>query len=153
MSIRCAPQGPGLHAGFWQGAAGSLRVWGRRESGSEGGSSCHPGRYLAAREKQPSEMASFLSPAGQRELTPEQFRAYNLLACNPPACDPLGFLALLSHCSFLSLVWDNHKALILKGNLGRYVLRKNRGWKWGIGPLAIIRADLCMSGSLISIDT
>lgn len=45
-SIRCEPQGRGLHAGCGQSAAELGHLWGMRGSGFEGGSSCHPGRYL-----------------------------------------------------------------------------------------------------------
>lgn len=36
---------------FGQNAAGSAGLWGLRGSGSEGGSSYHPGRYLGGRDQ------------------------------------------------------------------------------------------------------
>lgn len=36
---------------FGQNAAGSAGFWGLRGSGSEGGSSYHPGRYLGGRDQ------------------------------------------------------------------------------------------------------
>lgn len=45
-SIRCEPQGQGLHVGCGQSAAELGDLWGMKGSGFEDGSSCQPGRYL-----------------------------------------------------------------------------------------------------------
>lgn len=46
VSIRCELQALGLHAGSGQSPGGPGHLWGMKGSDFEGGSSCHPDRYL-----------------------------------------------------------------------------------------------------------